>query len=121
MAGSTSCDDMSRPRRSCSPGGVIVTATGAPRTVGAVECGRHPDMVEPAPTVRGAPVAVTITPPGEQLLLGRDMSSHDVDPAMRGADLLQPVGLRRRVAHHFQELLVGPDIGGERGHVEIAR
>ena len=48
------------------------------------------------------------------------MPAHHVDPVVRGLHPQEALDLGRRVAHHFQQLLVRPHIGLERRDVEIA-
>ena len=83
----------------------------AHRGCGSVERRRGPDMVETAAAVRGAPVAVSVAPPGEELLLRRHVAAHHVDEIMRSLHAQEALDLGRRVAHHSEKLLVRPHIG----------
>ncbi|MEZ5668672.1 MAG: gamma-glutamyl-gamma-aminobutyrate hydrolase family protein [Alphaproteobacteria bacterium] len=81
---------------------------------------RHPDVVEPAAAVAGAPVLGAIAPLAVDLFVRRDEVAHGIDPAAGLAPFLEQVDLHRRVADHVQQLLVRPDVAFQRGHVEVA-
>lgn len=77
-------------------------------------------MVEPAPAIRRRPVLGAITPPSIEFLVHWREMPKRIDPAAFFDNFLELVGLDRRVADHFQQRLVAPDVMLVLGDIQIA-
>ncbi len=75
-------------------------------------------MVQPPPPVGHLPVLVAIAPPRIELLLGRHEMAHRVMEPRRHPRR-EPLGFRRRVADHVEQLLVAPHVMLQRRDIEV--
>ena len=73
-----------------------------------------------AATVGSAPVLCPVTPPGVKFFLFGHETAQGVDPFARIEHCRQFFNFHRRVADHFQQSFVAPDIVFKRRDVEIA-
>src|SRR5262249_12848599 len=80
----------------------------------------RPDMVEAAAAVGCCPIARPVAPPSIELLIGRNMVAHDIDPAACGLRPREARSLGGSMTYDFEKLFVRPDIVLERRHIEIA-
>src|SRR6201987_4492114 len=84
------------------------------------ECRRHPDMIEPAASVRSYPVTRPVAPPSEQTLVRRHEMPDRINKTARPLKEAKTFDFDRCVADDTEELLVRPDISLQRGNVQVA-
>src|SRR5215471_539848 len=81
---------------------------------------RHPDVIETSAAIRRRPVAGSIAPPSIQALRWWNEVANGVDKITGALQSIEPLDLDRSVADDGQKLFVRPDVGFERGDVEVA-